>query len=319
MEKITIVGCGAYGLALATVLHSKNQVTVYTKFEEEKEEVLKTHQRSQILPGILLPDFKVTCRKEDIEESDILILAVPFSYLEETFVSLASYLSKDTLVVVASKGMDEKTGKTAYELLSSLTSLPILVLSGPSFAIDLALLEPAVLTIGAVEQAQFDRLKACFTNSVFLEYTPDILGVSYCGAFKNVFAILYGYLEGKNISTTTKSAILYRSLLELNHLLKQCGCMENSILTASGIADFYMTCESKKSRNHTFGVLLATKSREEIENYLKETTVEGVTTLKACLTLIQKKNITSPIFELLQGLVQGKMVTAQEILEALSR
>ena len=80
-----------------------------------------------------------------------------------------------------------------------------------------------------------------------------------------------------------------------------------------------MTCESKKSRNHTFGVLLATKSREEIENYLKETTVEGVTTLKACLTLIQKKNITSPIFELLQGLVQGKMVTAQEILEALSR
>ncbi len=318
MKKITIVGCGAYGLALATVLHPQNQVTVYTKFQEEKEEVEQNHRRDKVLKDVFLPPFQVTCSAEEaMQGADFVILAIPFVFLEQTFLEILPYLPAQTTIVIATKGLDVTTGKTAYELLKEQTALPIFVLSGPTFAQHLATFEPAILTVAAPSIEAYLTLKKCFPPSVFLEYTASPIAISYCGAVKNVFAILYGYLVGKNASATCKAAILYRSLQVFSSFLQKLGCSEESILTAAGVADFYMTAENRESRNHTFGIYLATKSQEEISNYLKNTTVEGVTTLKACLTLIEKQNIQGTIFRILEELVKGKVYSPQEILEAL--
>ena len=317
--KIAILGCGAYGLALAMQLNEKNDVVIYTKFEQEKEEVENLNYRENVLPGVLLPQLQVTLSlKEALKEADFVFFAVPFSYLEETLLEALPYLSKESVLVIAAKGIRKEDGKTGPEIFKERTHHPFMVISGPTFAIDLARGETLKITVAAEDKTLFEKLRTCFPSHIFLEYEEDIIGISYCGAIKNVFAILTGYLAGENASTSTLAAVLYSSLKQIEKILIATSCHSKSILTAAGVGDFYMSAESKKSRNYTFGVLLATKTKEEITAYLENTTVEGVNTLKSCLSLCQKMKIEIPIFSLLEEILNGKNYSALEILEVLS-
>lgn len=316
--KIAIIGCGAYGLALALQLQAKNEVVVYTKFPQEKYEVDELNYRENVLPGVLLSNLHVTLSMEEaLKDASFVIFAVPFPSFEKTLVESLLFLEPKSILVVASKGLDLKTAKTAPEIVSLHTSHKLLVLSGPTFAMDLAQSQPVQLTIASHDERDSLLFASCFPSHITFEFSKDLIGISYCGAIKNVFAILQGYLVGKNASISTQAAILYQSLRQLQRILNATKCSNDTLLSASGVADFYMSAESKNSRNHTFGILLATKTKEEILSYFENTTVEGVSTLKACQELCKKNQLQLPILDILDDIISGKDISPLTILEAL--
>lgn len=321
--KIAILGCGAYGLALASQFFKRkeNQIIVYTKFESEKQEVEELHCREQVLPGVELPSLTVTLSLEEaLINADFVVMAVPFFAVEKTLEEMKPFLSSDTTLVFASKGLRETDGKPAPFLYQeAVLSNPLIVLSGPTFAKDLARSEQVTLTIASSNQGALEEFSTCFPDNIHIEFSKDVYGISYCGALKNIFAILHGYFVGKKVSASTLAMLLYKSLHQIEEFLIEMDCQKETILLAAGVGDFYMTAESMESRNHTFGYMLSTASKEEVQQYLKKTTVEGVYTLNACCNLLREEGLIEkfPVFFLLQDLLTGKDVSSEEIIEAI--
>ncbi len=317
--KVTILGCGAYGLALATQLNQKNEVYVYTPFFEEKEEIQTKGTREKALPGIDLSSLKVTTSKEEaLTNADFVIFAVPFSKVEDTLLEIRPFLKETMYLVLASKGLTEE-GLVGIQLFKNHhISNPLLVLSGPTFALDVAHSNPVIVTIASSNKQDFLHFSSCLPTSILKEYTNDLEGVSYCAAFKTVFSILQGYLVGKGASTSTQAAFLYQGFLQLQKFLEEENASSKTAFTAAGIADFYMSCESCESRNFTVGKMLASKKVEEVEKYLKINTVEGIYNLRAIQNLMKNKRKTLPVFDLLEEILQGKSYSIHEMIESIS-
>ncbi len=317
--KIAVLGCGAYGLALATQFCKKeNEVVVYTPFQEEKDEILKTGMREKVLPSVSLSSIVVTLSlKEALFQANFVVFAVPFPAFESTLLNARSYLSQESILVLASKGLSEE-GETGGMLLKKhQVANPFVVLSGPTFAEDLAKGEDTILTLASQSEKALSLFKTIFPKQIQLEFTSDVEGVSYCGALKNVFAILEGYIASSGVSNSTQAFFLYKGLMQIGKFLEQMGCSSKTLFTSAGIADFYMSCENVQSRNYTFGSYLATKDRAFLATYLKENTTEGVATLQAVSHLCKKRDVQFPIFQLLEETLAGKSCDIQDFVDAI--
>lgn len=305
--KIGILGTGAYGLALSSILIENNcEITMWTKFTEEKEQLEKTRKNEKLIPGYTLSkEIELTTSiKECVKEKDLLIIAIPVAFIDSLCQELAPYI-KNNHILIASKGIEQKTNRYVYEILKNhLATDNIAVLSGPTFAIDIPTKKPIALTVASKSKTTSDIVKKTFSNSyTSLEETNDVLGVEICGAIKNVFAVALGILNGLECNESTKAMFITKSINEIKNLIRQLGGQENTILTYAGIGDFILTCTSEKSRNFTYGKLIATEEKEIIEKYLQETTVEGVYTLKSIYSIIKDNNMESPIINTIHDIV----------------
>lgn len=305
--KIGILGTGAYGLALSSILTENNcQVTMWTKFTEEKEQLEKTRKNEKLIPGYTLSE-KVeltTSITECIKEKELLIIAIPVAFIDSLCKELKPYI-RDDHILIASKGIEQKTNLFVYEILKKhLSTNNIAVLSGPTFAVDIPTKNPIALTVASKSENTIYTVKEAFSNSyTTLEETDDILGVEICGAIKNVFAVALGILKGLECNESTKAMFITKAINEIKKLINELGGRENTILTYAGIGDFILTCTSEKSRNFTYGKLLASKEKEISEKYLQETTVEGVYTLKSIYSIIKNKNINLPIIHTINDII----------------
>lgn len=305
--KIGILGTGAYGLALSSILTENNcQVTMWTKFTEEKEQLEKTRKNEKLISGYTLSE-KVeltTSITECIKEKELLIIAIPVAFIDSLCKELKPYI-RDDHILIASKGIEQKTNLFVYEILKKhLSTNNIAVLSGPTFAVDIPTKNPIALTVASKSENTIYTVKEAFSNSyTTLEETDDILGVEICGAIKNVFAVALGILKGLECNESTKAMFITKAINEIKKLINELGGRENTILTYAGIGDFILTCTSEKSRNFTYGKLLASKEKEISEKYLQETTVEGVYTLKSIYSIIKNKNINLPIIHTINDII----------------
>lgn len=302
--KVGIFGCGAYGMALSSILISNNcQVTMWTKFEEEKDNLVKTRKNEHLLPNFILDEnIEITTSiKTCIENKDLLIIAIPAAFIDSLAIGMQPYI-KDNHILIATKGIEQETGLFINQILAKyLDTKNIAVISGPTFAIDLITKMPAGLSVASKNLKTIELVTKALQNEyVKLRPTSDIIGVEVSGAIKNVIAISSGILRGLGANDSSTAMLLTEAIHDMQEIISAFNGDKKTVLSFAGFGDLLLTCTSTKSRNYTYGKMLGEKKEKQvIEDYLKNTTVEGFYTLKSIYKLLKDKNISIPIIDLI--------------------
>ena len=310
--KIGIFGCGAYGMALSSILiENKCQITMWTKFEEEKDQLEKTRCNEKLLPNFTLSDtIKITTDiKECIENKDLLIVAIPAAHVDTLAIEMKPYI-KNNHILIATKGIEQDTGLFINQILEKyLDTKNIAVISGPTFAVDLITKMPAGLAVASKKKETIKRAKKALQNKyIKLRETNDIIGVEICGSIKNVIALSSGMLAGLGANDSTTAMLLTEAIHDMKEIIDAFKGDKKTVLSFAGFGDLILTCTSTKSRNYSFGKLIGEgSSKEEKENYLKNTTVEGYYTLESIYKLLKNKKVSIPIIDLIYDIaVEGE-------------
>ena len=310
--KIGLFGCGAYGIAISSILSdNKCDITMWTKFEAEKESLEKTRVNERLMPNYKIPeDVKFTTSvKECIKDKDLLIIAIPAAFVDDLAKAMKPYI-KDNHILIATKGIEQDTGLFINQILEKyLDTTNIAVMSGPSFAVDIITRMPAGLSLASKKIKTRELAKAALQNkNIKLRETRDVIGVEICGSIKNVTALSAGMLDGMKANDSTKAMFLTEAMHDMEEILESFGAMRRTVTSFSGIGDLFLTCTSTKSRNFSFGKLIGEKrSKEELDEYLKNTTVEGFYTLESIYKLLKNKKVSIPIIDLIYDIaVEGK-------------
>ncbi len=293
---VTILGFGVYGQAIATTLLENNiNVAVWNRYQQEID-----NQKNNY------PKIKFTTNMEEsIKDTELIIIAIPVNFIEETILKLKTvYQHQD--ILIASKGIDTKNNKFAYEIIEDiLNTKNIGVISGGSFAVDMKNKKVLGFALGTTTNTITTKVKKCLENSyIKIQYTNDIIGVSVCGSIKNVMAIGFGILDGADYPESSRFLFLTKAIYEIQDLIKKLNGNESTVMSYAGLDDIMMTCTSAKSRNYTLGRLIGeNSSKEEIDNYKKTTTIEGLGTSKSIYSLAKEKNIDLPITNIIYNIL----------------
>lgn len=320
--KVGIFGTGAYGLALTSILIDNGiEVTMWTKFEEEKSLLNQTRKNEKLLPNFTLDSsVTITTRVEECaKDKDLLIIAIPLAFINGLCQELKEYVSDEVNICIASKGIEQNTFLFAHEIISKyIDTTNIAILSGPSFAKDIILKNPIGLTLAtnSVETREIIK-RVLVTDYIKIDYINDMIGTEICGAVKNVIAIASGMLDGLEVSDSTKAMFLTKSLSDIQKIINNLGGNIATSFSYAGIGDLILTCNSEGSRNYTFGKMLGKGiHKEELDRYLQNTTVEGYYTLHAVYELLNKNNIPILLISMLYNIVNGDE-SPNKILECL--
>ena len=306
--KVTILGTGAYGLALSKVLvENKNEVVMWTTFEEEKNELLETKKSSK-LKGFKLDDNVVitTDLEESIKNSKLIVIAIPTAFITGVCKNLKKYIKSNQHICIASKGIEQETCLFIHDMIKKqIKTKYIGAISGPSFAVDLVKSVPIGLAVASKSKRTLNIIRDAFCNEHFKLYpTNDIIGIEVCGSVKNIIAIASGMIDGMGYPISTQALLITQSLHDIKALIYALGGDKNTILSFAGFGDILLTCTSEKSRNYTLGKLIGSNSsREEIEQYKNKITVEGLYTLKSIYKLISNKKIDIPTINIIYDIV----------------
>lgn len=306
--RVTILGTGAYGLALSKILiENKNEVVMWTTFEEEKDELLKTKKSSK-LKGFKLDNSVVitTNLEESIRTSKLIVIAIPTANVLDVCKKLKKYINKNQYICIASKGIEQNTCLFLHDIIEKEINIKnIAAISGPSFAIDLINNVPVGLSLASKSKKTINIVKDAFLNNHFKLYpTSDIIGIEVCGAIKNIIAIASGIIDGMGYPISTQSLLITKSLDDIKSFIYALGGSKKTILECAGFGDILLTCTSEKSRNYSFGKLIGSNhSKKEIEDYKNNVTIEGLYTLKSVYKLIKNKKINIKIIDIMYNIV----------------
>lgn len=309
--KVGILGTGAYGCSLSKgIVANKNEVMMWTPFIEEKESIEKT-RIIRSLPGFKLDEsIKLTNDLDEIVNfSKLLIVAIPSQTVDSLFQQLGEKITDDKHICITSKGIEEKTGLFMSEVLRKYSDTKnVAVISGPSFAIDLVNNNTCGLALATKNDETAKIVEKVFENDFLrLRRNEDLIGTEICGSMKNVIAIASGMLDGLKTSDSTRAMLLTEALHDMSKIIVEFNGSERTILSYAGFGDLLLTCNSTKSRNYSFGKLLGEgKTKEEIEQYLKNNTVEGYNTLLSIYKLLKENEIKIPMINLIHKIVMGK-------------
>lgn len=305
--KITVLGSGAYGCALAQILNeNKNQVYVWTPFEKEVEEIKKT-QMTKKLPNIKInKNIEITTDLEKaMKKTELIVVAIPTAFLSNSIKKVKKYYQNEP-ICIATKGIEQNTHLFVYDVVKNILNTDkIAVISGPSFAIDIANNYPVGLTIACQDKQTIEITTKALTNNHFkLRKSYDIIGTELCGSVKNIIAIASGILAGLNMPESTSAMLITESLHDIKALIKGLGGDGSTVLSYAGFGDLLLTATSPKSRNYSFGYLIGKgATQEEIENYIQNTTIEGLYTLKSISELVNNKDVDMPIINLMEKII----------------
>lgn len=307
--KIGIIGTGAYGLSLALMFHkNKCDITMWTRSSEEKEELEKTRENKNKLPGVIISDeIKFTTSMKDaVKGANVVLIAVPAGAVNNITKELKDYVTTKQHFILGSKGIEQDTCLFVAEVFKNyIDTKKVAIISGPSFAVDIAQNVPIGLTVATKSLSTYRAISKSLQNDcVKLRRSRDILGVEVCGSIKNVIAIAAGMLDGLGMPESTQAMFITESLHDIKNLIKALGGSKKTILSYAGFGDILLTCTSKKSRNFSYGYLIGKKtSQKELDEYIKNTTVEGLYTLKSIYKLLDRKKVSMPIIDLIYNII----------------
>ena len=308
--KVGVLGAGAYGLALSHILvNNKVDVTVWTHDENEAK-ILDKDRISKKLNDYKVPsEIKFTTSLKDaVVNMDLIVMAIPAFAFEEVTIKLSKYIKRKQPVLIATKGIQQNTCLFLNDVFSKYLKNSIAVISGPTFAVDMIKDAPIGFSLATKSHKTETIIRKCFENSTTkFRRTKDIVGIEICGSIKNVMAIASGMLEGMGVTDSTRALFLTESMNDIKELIDALGGKKKSILSFAGFGDILMTCTSKNSRNFSFGYLIGKgASTNEINDYLENTTVEGMYTLRSIHKLVRKKKVKMPIINLIHDIIDGK-------------
>ena len=309
--KVGLFGCGAYGMALSSILVENNcEITMWTKFQEEKEQLEITRKNEKLIPNFKISDkITLTTNVETCTENkDLLIIAIPAAFVENLTYQMQPYVNGNH-IIIATKGIEQESGLFINQIIEkNLNTRNIGVISGPSFAVDLVSKMPIGLSLASKKKTTRELAKQALQNKyVKLRETTDVIGVEICGAIKNVIALSAGMLSGLKANDSTKAMLITEAIHDMEEILTAFGAKKRTVNSYAGIGDLLLTCTSEKSRNYCFGEMLGEKrSLQEIKKYLETTTVEGFYTLESIYKLLKHKKVSIPIINLIYDIaVEG--------------
>lgn len=305
--KICVLGAGAFALALADVINNNNyEVILWSKLKEEIDNINETHI-SDKLPNYKIPkNLKFTNDlKEATKNTDLLIIAIPIAFIDDVCIQLSKF-DINVPICIASKGIEQKNFLFASDIVGKyFKKEKICIISGPSFASDIIKKTPTGVTVAGINNSSIRIVKKAFINEYFkIRKSNDILGVEICGCVKNILAITAGILFGMDMPSSTIAMFLTESIHDIENLLTALSCNPKTALSYAGIGDLILTCTSVESRNFTLGTMIGSKkSILKINNYINNTTIEGLYALKSLKTLLDNKKINMPIINITYDIV----------------
>jgi len=319
MSRITILGSGAWGTAIALSLHRRggHQLSLWAHSLEEAQQIVAARENALFLPGFPIPaGLTVTGDNAAIRDAEIVISVIPSEFLRPTLTRLRPYLHSGQIIVSATKGVEDRTFLRMTQVIASCLSdtnaaastealahkkisIPIGAFSGPSFALEVAQGQPTAVTVAFKDAAIAARIQAELSSETLRLYTStDVVGVELGGALKNVIAIAAGVASGVGLGFNSAAALITRGIAEITRLAVACGARRETLAGLSGVGDLVLTCTGSLSRNRTVGQELGRgRKLSDILAGLGGKVAEGVLTTRAALGLARQHGIEMPIAE----------------------
>ena len=318
--RITVLGAGAWGAALAKVLHENgNGVTLWDINAALLDELRQGHSE-RLLPGVRLPDdWKVEADFDRaIAGRECLVLAIPSQVFRQVAIRLKGH---PAIFVSVTKGIEFETGETMSSILREVAPANrVAALSGPSFAREVALGIPTTVVCASESDGTARTVQGLFHRPEFRIYrSTDILGVEYGGALKNVIAIAAGVSDGLGYGDNTKAGLVTRSLSELRRLGMACGAQAETFAGLSGLGDLMLTCFSKQSRNRDLGERLGRGETMAAIQASAPKLAEGYPTARSAHRLAREKGVATPIIDEVHALLYEGKDPRRAVRELISR
>lgn len=299
MAKITILGSGGWGMALAISAHSSgHDVTLWSPFKDEVEALLKNRGNERLLSGVKLPDgIEITTDLSVVSGSSVTVIATPSTTIRSVAAQLSAYRDIGIVVNVA-KGLEKGSLLRLSQVIKDeIPGAKVAVLSGPSHAEEVARGEYTTVVAAAESPVTAQIVQDIMSSDCLRIYTSeDLIGVELGGALKNIIAIASGFCEGLGLGDNSRAALITRGLAEMSRLGVCMGAEEYTFSGLAGVGDLIVTCTSRHSRNHRFGKKVG-EGMPIAEALCEVGTVEGYYATEMAYSLSKKYNIEMPIVE----------------------
>ena len=320
--EIGVIGGGAWGTALALVAAGAGRKTlIWARESDVVDSINHDHENAPFLSGIPLPaTLRATRDLAEAAKASALLIVVPAQHLRSSLQALAPLVADGTPLVLCAKGIERGTGKLPTEILGEIAPhAEPAILSGPSFARDVAKGLPTAITIAArLDIAQ--ALQASLAHAQFRPYaSDDIVGVALGGAAKNVYAVGCGIADGLGLGESARAALLTRSFAELTRLGEALGARAETLMGLSGLGDLVLTASSPSSRNFAFGLKLGQGTPLSELRAPGRPLAEGVETAPALVARARQHNVELPIAETISAVLDGALPAGAALDRLMSR
>jgi glycerol-3-phosphate dehydrogenase (NAD(P)+) len=311
MSYIAVIGAGSWGTTLARLLAEKGYDVSLWVFEKDLCEEMKTTRVNRpYLPDFSLPDgISITNNVEAaVDKARYVLNVVPAQFMRSVLHRALPNTPSDSIVINAAKGIEKKSLLTGSSIIKEFSDRRVAVLSGPSFADEVARKLPTAVTLACEDSPSALLMQEIFNTHYFRVYThDDILGVELGGALKNVLAIASGICDGLELGHNARAALLTRGLTEIKRLGVAMGAREYTFSGLSGLGDLILTCTARLSRNYTLGTRLAAGMKLSAILSESKSVVEGVATAESAYELSKKYDVQMPFVEQVYKLLyEGK-------------
>jgi glycerol-3-phosphate dehydrogenase (NAD(P)+) len=325
MSRIAILGAGAWGTALALSLARRggHQLCLWSHSPALAEQLADAGENLPYLPGFTLPaDIDVTADlPRAIFEADILLCVTPSQYLRGVVTHIAPMLTRNQIVLSATKGIEETSFLRMSQIVASATGNPFAVLSGPSFAQEVAAGMPTAVVVASQFPPVAQIIQRDFTSTSLRVYTnDDVPGVELGGALKNVIALAAGVANGLSLGYNSSAALITRGIAEMTRLAIACGGRRQTLAGLSGVGDLVLTCTGSLSRNRAVGIELGRgRQLPDIMESLHGKVAEGVRSTAAALGLAARYAVEMPITQQMDAILHHNKSPKEAIRELMSR
>ncbi|MCD6046221.1 MAG: glycerol-3-phosphate dehydrogenase [Gammaproteobacteria bacterium] len=322
--QIAVLGAGSWGMALALLLaRNQHAVSLWGHDTTHMQQVAQLRRNPKYFPDVAFPptlEVKFDLATA-VRDADHVLLVVPSHAFSATLEAIVPHLSEKAGVFWGTKGLDSD-GRWLHEVAEQHLGKKhkLAILSGPSFAAEVIAEKPTAVTIAANDLSYGEILCQLFSNRYFRAYqSSDLIGVQLGGAVKNILAIAAGIVDGSNLGTNARSALITRGLAEMMRLGEAVGAQSTTLMGLAGVGDLVLTCTDNQSRNHRFGVLLGQGLTVKMALEQIGQVVEGVKTTERIQRLRTHHKVDMPITQCVHEVLQEKITVKEAVQQLMGR
>lgn len=310
-EKISVIGSGSWGVALAILLNSNGHKVKLWSYNPEEARMINEDKKCKFLPNITIPEgLECYTELEDaLKDTSIVLIVTPSNAIRTTLNNMIPFVTENQVFVLCSKGMEKDTQKVYTEVIKEIyPNNKVSALSGPSHAEEVSEQIPTAVVISSEDDALSEHLQSVFMNPKFRVYiNDDLLGVEMGGSLKNIIALACGIANGLGYGDNTVAALITRGIVEISRLGVEAGAKRQTFYGLTGVGDLFVTCSSMHSRNRRAGILIG--QGKSVEEAVKEVgmVVEGINAVEGAYILAQKHSVSTPIINEMYDIIhKGK-------------
>lgn len=322
-EKISVIGSGSWGVALAILLNSNGHKVKLWSYNPEEARMINEDRKCKFLPNITIPEgLECYTELEDaLRDTSIVLIVTPSNAIRATLNNMLPFVTENQVFVLCSKGMEKETQKVYTEVIKEIyPNNKVSALSGPSHAEEVSEQIPTAVVISSEDDALSERLQEVFMNPKFRVYiNDDLLGVEMGGSLKNIIALACGIANGLGYGDNTIAALITRGIVEISRLGVEAGAKRQTFYGLTGVGDLFVTCSSVHSRNRKAGILIG--QGKSVEEAVKEVgmVVEGINAVEGAYILAQKHSVSTPIINEIYDIIHNGKTPEEATQNLMSR